>query len=52
MSHINKVNIQARGTETEDSLSRRLEAAKKDMEYGDAPGNFDLGKDMFDWKFD
>lgn len=34
--------LKARGTETEDSLGRRLEAARKDMEYGDAPGNFDL----------
>jgi len=34
--------LKARGTETEDSLQRRIDAAKIDMEYGDTPGNFDL----------
>eukprot|EP00088_Acartia_fossae_P012745 TRINITY_DN1659_c0_g1_i1.p1 TRINITY_DN1659_c0_g1~~TRINITY_DN1659_c0_g1_i1.p1 ORF type:complete len:195 (+),score=45.36 TRINITY_DN1659_c0_g1_i1:72-656(+) len=37
-----EVRLKARGTETDESLTRRLEAAKKDMEYGDTPGNFHL----------
>ena len=35
---------QARGTETEVSLQRRLEAAKTDLEYAEKPGYFDLGR--------
>jgi len=31
-----------RGTETPDSLVKRLELARKDMEYGEAKGNFDI----------
>jgi guanylate kinase len=31
-----------RGTETEDSLSKRLAVAQAEMEYGETPGNFDL----------
>lgn len=34
--------LQGRGTETEESLKKRLEAAKVDMVYGEAEGNFDL----------
>lgn len=33
--------LRARGTETEDSLSRRLAAARKELLYGEEPGNFD-----------
>ena len=32
--------LRARGTETEESLSKRLGAAKAEMEYGEAEGNF------------
>lgn len=31
----------ARGTETEDSLSRRLATARKELAYAEEPGNFD-----------
>ena len=34
--------LKGRGTETEESLKKRLEAAKVDMVYGEANGNFDL----------
>ena len=34
--------LRGRGTETEESLKKRLEAAKVDMVYGEASGNFDL----------
>jgi len=34
--------LKARGTETEESLKKRLNVAPKDMEYGKADGNFDL----------
>ena len=34
--------LKGRGTETEESLKKRLELAKIDMEYGKAEGNFDL----------
>ena len=34
--------LKGRGTETEESLKKRLELAKVDMEYGKAEGNFDL----------
>ena len=34
--------LKGRGTETEESLKKRLEAAKVDMVYGEAKGNFDL----------
>jgi len=37
-----KERLLGRGTETEDSLSRRLEAAKEDMEYGQSQGNFHI----------
>jgi len=40
--HELEVRLKARGTETEDSLQRRLDAAKIDLEYGETPGNFDL----------
>ncbi|XP_066950240.1 guanylate kinase isoform X1 [Macrobrachium rosenbergii] len=33
--------LRARGTETEESLSKRLETAKKELEYGAVEGNFD-----------
>ena len=33
--------LRARGTETEESLSKRLETAKKELEYGAIDGNFD-----------
>ena len=32
--------LRARGTETEESLSKRLGAAKAEMDYGEAEGNF------------
>lgn len=31
-----------RGTETEDSLARRLSVARKEITYGEVEGNFDL----------
>ncbi|KAF4524553.1 hypothetical protein B566_EDAN002828 [Ephemera danica] len=34
--------LRARGTETEESLRKRLEAATHELEYGEAPGNFHL----------
>ena len=34
--------LRGRGTETEESLKKRLEAAKVDMVYGEEKGNFDL----------
>jgi len=34
--------LKDRGTETEESLVKRLAAAKQDLEYGEAPGNFDI----------
>jgi len=34
--------LKARGTETEESLQKRLNVAPRDMEYGKADGNFDL----------
>lgn len=34
--------LRARKTESEESLLKRLEAAKLELEYGDTPGNFDL----------
>ncbi|XP_042206353.1 guanylate kinase-like isoform X2 [Homarus americanus] len=33
--------LQARGTETEESLNKRLTTAKKELEYGAVKGNFD-----------
>ena len=33
--------LRARGTETEESLRKRLGAAAAEMEYGETPGNFD-----------
>lgn len=33
--------LRARGTETEDSLSRRLATARKELAYAEEPGNFD-----------
>ena len=33
--------LRARGTETEESLSKRLGAAAAEMQYGETPGNFD-----------
>ncbi|KAK4297814.1 hypothetical protein Pmani_028179 [Petrolisthes manimaculis] len=37
-----KKRLLARGTETEESLARRLNVAEKEMEYGALKGNFDL----------
>jgi len=34
--------LKARGTETDESLQRRLDAAKLDLEYGETPGAFHL----------
>jgi len=34
--------LRARGTETEESLSRRLARAEEEMEYGLTKGNFDV----------
>ena len=34
--------LRGRGTETEESLQKRLTLAVTDMEYGRATGNFDL----------
>uniref|UniRef100_T1JCB9 guanylate kinase n=1 Tax=Strigamia maritima TaxID=126957 RepID=T1JCB9_STRMM len=34
--------LRARKTETEESLQRRLSAAKQELDYGEAPGNFDI----------
>ena len=34
--------LRGRGTETEESLQKRLRLAVTDMEYGRATGNFDL----------
>ncbi|KAF6214812.1 hypothetical protein GE061_009555 [Apolygus lucorum] len=34
--------LRKRGTETEESLRKRLETAKKEMEYGAVPGNFQI----------
>ena len=37
-----KERLKGRGTETEESLEKRLNLAKGDMEYGQAKGNFDI----------
>ncbi|GLH01271.1 hypothetical protein R5R35_007026 [Gryllus longicercus] len=34
--------LKDRGTETDESLQRRLDTAKSELEYGSKPGNFDL----------
>ncbi|XP_069672593.1 guanylate kinase-like isoform X2 [Periplaneta americana] len=34
--------LRDRGTETEESLQRRLNTAKAEIEYGKTPGNFDI----------
>ncbi|KAG8226092.1 hypothetical protein J437_LFUL006399 [Ladona fulva] len=34
--------LRSRATETEESLARRLETARVELEYGERPGNFDL----------
>jgi guanylate kinase len=34
--------LRARNTETEESLQKRLNTARKELEYGLAPGNFDF----------
>lgn len=34
--------LKKRGTETEETLGKRLEAAGREMAYGQAPGNFDI----------
>ncbi len=34
--------LRARGTETDDSLSRRMETAKRELVYGEKEGNFDV----------
>ena len=33
--------LKGRGTETEESLQRRLSVARMEIEYGEGPGNFD-----------
>merc|ERR1719318_494454 len=37
-----EMRLRERGTENEASLARRLEAARGELEYGRAEGNFDL----------
>ncbi|KAI5709349.1 hypothetical protein M8J76_016087 [Diaphorina citri] len=37
-----ETRLRGRGTETEDSLRRRLDTARRDMSYGETPGNFHL----------
>merc|ERR1712183_965094 len=37
-----KQRLQGRGTETEDSLQKRLNRAIEDLEYGTSEGNFDI----------
>ncbi|XP_065344039.1 guanylate kinase isoform X2 [Cloeon dipterum] len=37
-----EARLRGRNTETEESLNRRLVAAKAELEYGEQPGNFDL----------
>ncbi|XP_044738274.1 guanylate kinase [Chrysoperla carnea] len=32
--------LRSRGTETEETLTKRLNVARKEMEYGETPGNF------------
>lgn len=34
--------LRSRGTETEESITKRLTQAKQELEYGEAPGNFDV----------
>ena len=34
--------LKGRGTETEESLQKRLNLATRDMEYGQTKGNFDI----------
>lgn len=34
--------LRSRGTEAEESVQRRLDTAKVELEYGSEPGNFDL----------
>ncbi|RWS11297.1 Guanylate kinase-like protein [Dinothrombium tinctorium] len=34
--------LRGRGTETEESIQKRLKQSKMEMEYGEMPGNFDL----------
>jgi len=34
--------LRGRGTETEESLNKRLSAAAKELEYGETDGNFDI----------
>jgi len=34
--------LKGRGTETEDSLKKRLDLATRDMEYGQTEGNFGI----------
>jgi len=37
-----KSRLSGRGTETEESLSKRLAVAQAEMDYGNSPGNFDV----------
>lgn len=37
-----KQRLQGRGTETEDSLQKRLNRATEDLEFGTSEGNFDI----------
>ena len=37
-----EVRLRSRGTETEESLMKRLTQAKQELAYGEVPGNFDV----------
>ncbi|KAB7495188.1 Guanylate kinase [Armadillidium nasatum] len=37
-----EARLRARGTETEESLQKRLSVARRELEYGEKKGNFDL----------
>jgi len=37
-----RTRLQGRGTETDESLEKRINQAIKDMEYGEGEGNFDI----------
>ncbi|XP_022239900.1 guanylate kinase-like isoform X2 [Limulus polyphemus] len=37
-----KERLQKRGTETDESINERICRAKKELEYGEMPGNFDI----------
>lgn len=48
-SHL-EARLRARGSETEESLAKRLSRVDGDLEYADQPGNYDLNlvNDEFD----